>query len=179
MNLGKIFEEYTPKVVEFYLEDVENLGISLHILEKNKILRRTLRNNYFSYDGPSVEVSDLIEESGKQIEIIVKLSQNIKAEKDEESKCKNYPSETFLNFNECDQKFVKNLLQDKLNITPFWATELLDNVTTIRLVQCICICKSLNQLCFSKLTDPDFDLGYYFMGVVESPCYVPCTSTKV
>ena len=134
MNLGKIFEEYTPKVVEFYLEDVENLGISLHILEKNKILRRTLRNNYFSYDGPSVEVSDLIEESGKQIEIIAKLSQNIKAEKDEESKCKNYPFKTFLNYNECDQTYVKKLLQDKLNITPFWATESLENVTTIRLV---------------------------------------------
>ena len=76
----------------------------------------------------------MIKDSGKEIEILIKLSQDIKSEGDIESQCKNYPFENYLNYNECDQTFLQNLLQDEIDATPFWASQDLDNVTKIRQV---------------------------------------------
>ena len=128
------FDEYTPIEVQIYLGYIENLGVKLHFVDKNKVLTRTLLNNYLAYDGPSVAISDLIIESSKQIRVLLKVSQDINTERNEESKCKNYPYENYLNYNDCDQNYVQNIVKDNLNITPFWATQVFENVTKIRIV---------------------------------------------
>ena len=136
MNLNEYFDlnEYTPKELDIFFGSVENIGITLNLIEQNKVATMTLLNNYLSYTGPLIEISDLINEKGRQIEIIVQLSQDIKTEGDEESKCRNYPNENHLDYNACDQAYVQEFIQEKFNITPFWATDDLDNVTTIRQV---------------------------------------------
>ena len=126
--------ENTPKEIQIYLGEIENLGINLHFIEKNKVLTRTLLNNYLAYDGPSVAISDLSIDSSKQIQVILKMSQDINTEINEESKCKNYPYENYLNYNACDESYVQNIMKEKLNITPFWATQDMDSITKIRLV---------------------------------------------
>ena len=133
INLGHYFDfdKYAPKEVQFILGDIENLGVTLNIIETNKVSLRSLRNNYLSYAGPSLEISDLIVESGKEIEIIVKLSQILNTEKDENSQCKNYPYKNYLTYNDCDQTYVQHIIQDKVNVTPFWATQDLEKVTKI------------------------------------------------
>ena len=151
------------KMVQFYLGEIENLGISLHIIERNKVLGRTLENNYLSYDGPPIKISDLIKESGKDIKHIVKLSQTIKTEKDKKSQCKNYPFQNYLDYNDCDQTYIQNIIQNELNITPFWVTQILENVTEIGYIN----------------PNHDLDMAYFFGGISESPCYIPCKTTKV
>ena len=60
------------------------------------------------------------------------MSQNIKTEKDPESQCKNYPYENYLDYNDCDQTYLRNLLYNELKITPFWTTQDLNSVTINR-----------------------------------------------
>ena len=127
-------QKYNPEEIQFHLGEVDNLEVTLQLVEKNKVLTRTLQNNYLAYEGPLIKISDLIAESHKQIQVIVRLSQNIKTEEDPESQCKNYPYENFINYLECDQTYLQNLLQQEIGITPFWATEDLENVTTMRQV---------------------------------------------
>ena len=54
---------------------------------------------------------------------------------DEESKCRNYPNKEYLNYKDCDQTYVQKAIQEKYNITPFWATQDLDNVTIMTIRQ--------------------------------------------
>ena len=126
--------ENTPQEVQIYLGNVTNLGVNLHFIDKRKSCTRTLVNNYLAYNGPSIEMSDLITDNTTQLEVIVKLSQNIKTEQDPESQCKNYPFENFLNYNDCDQTYLQKLHQAELGITPFWATQDLANVTNIKTI---------------------------------------------
>ena len=126
--------EFTPQELQLYFGNVKNFGLSLHFLEKNKVTRRTLRNNYLSYEGPAIKLSDLFLEKGTNIELMVKMSQIIKADTDPNSLCKNYPYKNFFNYDQCDQAYVNNFLQEKLKITPFWATQDLKNITVIRSV---------------------------------------------
>ena len=134
LNIEKYFDlnKYTPKEIMFNLEGFENLGVTLNIVEKNKILTRTLKTNFLAYEGPSLEIFDLFEENHTQIEVIFKMSQVIKTEKDPESQCKNYPHENYLNYNDCDQSYIQKYLQEEIGITPFWATQNLDSVTKLR-----------------------------------------------
>lgn len=134
LNIEKYFDlnQYTPKEIDFNLKEVENVGVSLQIVEKNKVLTRTLQNNFLAYEGPSIEIFDLFEENHTQIEVIFKMSQVIKTDKDPESQCKNYPHGNYLNYNDCDQSYMHEFLQEKIGITPFWATQNLNNVTKMR-----------------------------------------------
>ena len=136
LNIEQYFdlEKHTPKEIQFELGEVENLEVSLQLVEKNKVLTRSLQNNFLAYEGPPIKISDLIAESHKQIQVIVRMSQNIKTEKDPESQCINYPYEKYLNYNDCDQTYIQNLLEEEIGITPFWATQDLNNVTTKRQV---------------------------------------------
>ena len=65
------------------------------------------------------------------------MSQHIDTERNKESKCKNYPNENYLNYNDCDQTYVQNIIKDNLNITPFWATQNIEEITKIREVSYI------------------------------------------
>ena len=124
-------DEITPQEVQIYLGNVENLGVSLHFIDKSRSLTRTLLNNYLAYTGPPMKITDLIIDTSEELHVILKLSQNIRTEEDPESQCKNYPFKNFMNYNECDQTYLQNLLQQEIGITPFWATQDLKNVTKI------------------------------------------------
>ena len=128
------FDEITPVQLIMYLGDIENLGLTLNFIDKRKALTRTLLQTYLAYDGPSIAISDLMIESTRFIRIMLKMFQHIDTERNEESKCKNYPYENYLNYNDCDQNYVQNIVKDNLNITPFWATQVFENVTKIRIV---------------------------------------------
>ena len=137
LNLNEYFDlnEYTPKELQIFFGSVENVGITLNLIEKNKVATRTLLNNYLLYTGPIIEISNLSNDNGRQIELIVQLSQDIKNERDEDAKCRNYPHKNYLTYNDCDQEYVQNIIQKKFGITPFWATQDLDNVTIMTIRQ--------------------------------------------
>ena len=57
------------------------------------------------------------------------ISQTRNLEMDPGKSCKNYPTEKFSSYQDCDESFVYNLMKNKYKIMPFWAARKLDEVT--------------------------------------------------
>ena len=77
--------------------------------------------------------------------------------------CRNYPTEEFSSFSDCDSQFVRRE-DDAAGVVPFWAAEDLAEVTNI------------------TVKPPNYDellLWNLFDGSLESNCHKPCLSTKV
>ena len=86
-----------------------------------------------AYSGPTLKINDL--SVGQEIRVIMKISQEIDSEKDERAKCQIYPNQIYKNFNECDEDFVFNEVNQIKNITPFWSTKDFKSVTKNRKVE--------------------------------------------
>ena len=82
-----------------------------------------------AYDGPILKIDNA--SNGQEVRAVMSLAQQINIEKDENSKCANYPNEHYQSYKDCDQLFVFEFFQDR-NITPFWATKKLETVTNKR-----------------------------------------------
>ena len=77
--------------------------------------------------------------------------------------CRNYPTEEFSSFGDCDAQFVRREVE-AAGLVPFWATRDLAEVTNI------------------TAKPPHYDellLWNLFDGSRESNCHKPCSSTKV
>ena len=72
--------------------------------------------------------------------------------------CRNYPTEDFETFRDCDAQFVRREV-DKMGVVPFWATQDLTEVTNI----------TTRPERFDVLT-----LWNLFDGSKESDCHKPC-----
>ena len=57
------------------------------------------------------------------------ISQTRNLEMDPGKSCKNYPTEKFPSYLDCDESFVYNLMKNYFKIMPFWAARNLDEVT--------------------------------------------------
>ena len=86
----------------------------------------SLKSNLLAYNGPSLAIKDPRE---REIRAIVKMSQEIHSDKDEDARCTNYPNEHYEDYNECDETYVLDRIKLYYNITPVWATRDLDSVT--------------------------------------------------
>ena len=60
------------------------------------------------------------------------ISQTRNLEMDPGVSCKNYPTEKFSSYQDCDESFVYNLMKNYYKIMPFWAARKLDEVTESR-----------------------------------------------
>ena len=111
------------------------MGVSLHLEERNRVLKRTLKSNLLAYMGPKLKIDNPI--VGKLVSAMMSVTQIISTEKDKEAKCTNYPNETFGSYSECDEIFLYKKLK-KIGIIPFWATNNLSIVTKSRFHRVIC-----------------------------------------
>ena len=57
------------------------------------------------------------------------ISQMRNLEMDPGVSCKNYPTNTFSSYQDCDESYVYNLMKNKYKIMPFWAARKLEEVT--------------------------------------------------
>ena len=92
------------------------------------------------YTGPSMIIDDLSKAVG--LSYILTLYQTIDSEFDLQKNCRNYPNDEFVEYKDCDDKFMQQeLLEDGL--IPFWATNDYSNVTKIRyLILILCALRS-------------------------------------
>ena len=162
LNLKKL----TPLEVIFYIGG-KQFAVSVTIVELNKILKRTFLSNLLSYGGPSLAIDNAALEYGRQTHIIIKMDQKIKSERDKLAKCMNYPNEKFLNYNDCDQSFVDEYFKTNFNLTPFWTSDDLNAVTQLK--------NDFDKDCIDRY----YHTRFYFRGTLETPCYIPCLTTKV
>ena len=82
-----------------------------------------------SYVGPDMSGMSL-RGTPNRIRMMYSISQFIDSEADEMKKCKNYPYNGFLNYQECDEDFVINKFRKIYNdtILPFWVVDDLEKV---------------------------------------------------
>ena len=84
-----------------------------------------------SYVGPNIGNPNLNE--SKSFRFAIKLEQFIDSERDVSKNCRNYPTEEYLSFAECDEKFVQQQYKKHFeNIKPFWVVDDLKEVTRFK-----------------------------------------------
>ena len=133
-----VIEYFMEKKDETYLQliiimnQVADVGVSLFVVEKNKVTSRHLKTNMLSYDGPSFRYDNLFVPHYKKA--IISFRQNIYSEKEENKKCKNYPFKNFISFGDCDKKYLNEKFVNSYKIMPFWAALNLSEVTNHRLI---------------------------------------------
>ena len=137
LDVMEYFQEYKDEnilQIFIYLNQVQDVGVSIFFEEKNKVLSRRLKTNMLSYDGPSFQYNDL--SLPKYKEGILHFQQNIYSEKEENKHCKNYPFNGSANFGDCDRKYLHDKFVNFFKIMPFWGALDLSEVTNQRLVFC-------------------------------------------
>ena len=132
--------------------------VSIVLLDKNRVARRPLKTVRLSYSGSRASSFNL--KTPGYVRFLIKISQTINFEENKNSPCRKYGKNN-ARFGECDDQFVENYVKQKYNITPFWATDNLDEVTKIA------------NLKYTR------ELGGLYKGDIESPCLVPCVLTQV
>ena len=124
------FRKDVLSYVEFVMNKIPNLSFQVKIEDERKSLtRRTLESQNFDYDGIPLDIENLT--SSMFYGFSLALFETIYLEKDPGQNCKNYPSEKFLNYRECDMDFVYKEMKNKYKIMPFWAAQNLDEVTNL------------------------------------------------
>ena len=149
-----------PINIVFSFNKLKNIGISIFLEERNKILSRTSKLNSLSYSGPLIQTKKQL----KNIKSIVRITQNIDSEKDQKKNCVNYPTEEYESYDHCDNTKVRNKIQNEFGLTPFWITDDYDSVTNL-------VHDSNGSI--SKI------LPYFYAGTFESQCKPPCLSSQV
>ena len=74
---------------------------------------------------------NLTEGGVSYLEFVSTISQTIDTEFDQENNCKNYPTENYESFRDCDDEFVKKEVT-KTGLIPFWVTKNYSSVTKLR-----------------------------------------------
>ena len=161
------FSKITPLQIIFHIENNPDIGLGFYIEERNKVLKRRLSSfNILSYSGPDLVSKNL--SIGKDIKAVISLSQIKDLEEDTEKKCKNYPisgfenmNKTFEDYNACDLESAYLKLKNNYQLTPFWATYNMSEVTAL------------------KIMDKEPFTLEAVDGTFTSKCYHPCLTTKV
>jgi hypothetical protein len=96
---------------------------------------------------------------------ILQITQNVFVENDKSIGCRNYPTEQFATYNDCDEEFTERYTRERspVGLVPFWATRDLNRTTTHYIV------------------DSAYRSATYAIpsGQIKSDCPMPCTSTEV
>ena len=125
----------TPTQIFFFIKaNLKQPLLSFYVEDSNKRLkRRPLKSNMLSYVGPDMSGISL-RGVPNRIRMMYSISQFIDSEEDDMKKCKNYPYNGFLNYQECDEDFVINKFRKIYNdnILPFWVVNDLEKVTKTR-----------------------------------------------
>ena len=132
LNLNDYFDfSKTFTIVEFYFNDIPNLAVSIKVEDIKKSLpKRPLSSNNNDYNGVPLKIENLT--SNKFYEFSLTLSETLNLEVDSVKNCKNYPTEKFPSYIECDMEFVYNEMKNRYRIMPFWAAQNLEEVTNYK-----------------------------------------------
>jgi hypothetical protein len=153
MNSIQIANRLTILIKEDLRFDIE-----MQLEDKESTTIRPLMDNLNKQKGDQIDV-----EKNRNHRYYIDFYKEVFDEEDKNRNCKNYPSKIHETYQECDKKFIRELLDDyKLrNFTPIWATDNMDEVTEQRPFG-----ENVNKL--MRL----------FTGIQVNNCPKPCTSTK-
>ena len=137
----------------------DNLGLSVYIEDWELTVSRTLKSASAAYSGAKVSLANLGETWIKKFLLSLHQSQAV----ERSSGCVNYPTHQFSSYSQCDAAFLSEVCQ-ALNMTPFWATADLSEVTR----------DTANPGPERRL-----ELWNLFDGSRQSDCARPCLATSI
>ena len=124
------FSRHSPTFVEIYFNSIPNLSVMVKVEDRRKSLaKRPLLSSATDFEGGPLLIENLI--SGEYTNVFFTFLEHINLESDKGQGCRNYPTETFLDYMECDMDFVYNEMKSKYKIMPFWAAKTLSEVTNM------------------------------------------------
>ena len=132
IDITKYFDlkNNTPLHLHFAFKKATNLSVTLLIEDKRKALsKRSLVSNVMDYDGARIKM-DLMKSMTQNY--YLKISQTVDIEADEGKACKNYPTQDFTSYRECDEQFVYDQMKNTFNLMPFWAANRAEEITKLK-----------------------------------------------
>ena len=124
---------FTPLMIGFKLNKsyVKDLGLSFFIEERNMASLRNIDSKKETFTGQPLEFKNMSQNI--QHDILLTISQTIYSGLDPEAVCVNYPNEKFRSFGDCDIHYMQKALKNDFeSLMPFWATNNLSSVTSLR-----------------------------------------------
>ena len=122
-------ENNSAQSVKFYFYQKPNVSVSLFVEDKYRALaKRSLKSETTGQEGTQMLIQNL-NQKNQYRRFYLSLSQTRNLEMDPGVSCKNYPTNEFSNYQDCDESFVYNLMKNDYKIMPFWAARKLDEVT--------------------------------------------------
>ena len=133
IDLSQYFDlkKNPPKQVIFKMNVIDNMAVSLSIVDRLLSLNRTLKSQVETYNGPPIQHNNMAAPEIKRFALTV--TQTLNSEADRNINCTNYPNDQFSSFRDCDERFVlSDMRRNYDGIMPFWATRDFDQVTRYR-----------------------------------------------
>ena len=133
--------------------------VNINVEDRLKLTKRHYMYSKLSYQGPTVSLDDFTEPQTKTY--MVSFKQDVFLEEDKNQNCVTYPTGNFLSYEDCDQKFLADLLKNE-SLYPAWATpEDLDKATNV-----------------SQGAGLNYKTVNFFFGDIHNPCRDPCKKTS-
>ena len=130
MGIKMAMFDFDPEFINSLPKPIK---LELVIEDRAKATDRRLQRNRLHYNGQAIEL-DLARPVG--MEYIIELKQQVYQEKDASKNCKNYPTENWKSYKQCDaektQERIKSIMSSDL--VPVWATKDLSKVSTKHVV---------------------------------------------
>ena len=150
----------TPFHIRFIFNFVPKYSAEIYIEDKLASLKRANPFAKFSTNGPMIYNSD-----EKYKSFVLEIEQEIFDERDEKISCRNYPTEMFSTYNDCDQNYIQDWMGKYIpNLVPVWAS------------------KSINETTIHK-TDVNREhlrsYSNFLIGMHRSDCPLPCKTTTI
>ena len=124
------FSRHSPTFMSIYFNKISNLSVMIKVEDRRKsLVKRPLLSSTIDYEGSLLLIENLT--SGAYTNVFFTFFENINLELGKGKGCRNYPTEKFLNYMECDMDFVYNEMKDKYKIMPFWAAKTLNEITNL------------------------------------------------
>ena len=96
----------------------------------------------------------------------LEIDQEISDERDKKYGCRNYPTELYPTYQDCDKDFVRKWVEDRAtNFVPVWASKHENDTTTF-----------ITDVKFKQSFEMD---ARFIVGWQRTGCPLPCIATKI
>ena len=154
------FQHADMIIFEFKFDEESSVEVAIE--DRLSALERDNPEAKRGFSGPMIEQKL---NQKKYTKYIVEFSQNVFVEEDPSVQCKNYPSEDFDTFDDCDKEMMQSWVIEKYNFLPFFMAKEESNAT-------------------AGPVEVDFNChevqAYaHYNGYIKSTCNRPCTQTQI
>ena len=146
--------------------DGEAASAEIVVEEREKVIYRESIETKKNFWGPSIETGIGIDNPTKVNRYVLSFEQDIYVEEDQEMRCKKYPWKGLDSFNDCDEEYMQNWVNDRYNFLPIFMAKEQTN-STVGPIEVGFNC---------SLWEEEYTM---FLGYKTSYCPVPCTRTKM